>query len=86
MEERYIPSEEELKELSLEKGEVTEVSGFIISAHQGDFHMAIYEKQFEPNKGFVEFVLQDPNKGIVFIGILKSFEELKDQLERCRLS
>ena len=85
MSKEYTPSEEEIKELALEPGEVTTVDGFTISTYVGDFHMGVYEKKFE-TKDFIEFVLQDPRKGIVFIGQLKSFVELKDQLERCQLS
>lgn len=90
MSKEYMPSEAEIEELGIESAEITNVDGFNSYGYTSDkFAMVIYQKQFEPatpEDGKVEFVLQHPDKGIVFIGKIKSFDELKDQLERCQLS
>jgi hypothetical protein len=82
----FIPSIEDLKSIGLVLSEESELEGFdLLSFAHVNFDMAIYQKQFEPAKGTVEYVLQDHNKGIVFIGYVESFEQLKDQIKRCRL-
>lgn len=86
----YLPSEAEIQELNLEIVETGVEQGFNMSVYKNDkFHMATYQKNFdvmEPDNSKTEFVLQHPDKGIVFIGKLKSFDELKNQLERCQLN
>jgi hypothetical protein len=81
----YIPTKEEIKELKLTSKETKNQDGFVVLNYEGNYQLSIYEKLFDPLKGAVEYVLANPVKGIVFIGKLKSFDELKDQLKRCQL-
>ena len=74
-----------IKELNLKQEETVNLDGFVMLSYRGTYDLAVYEKLFDPLKGAVEYVIQNPNKGIVFIGKLTSFDELKDQLKRCQL-
>ena len=81
-----MPSEEEVKELGKFLRKEQDLQGFHITQYIGEsetYDISIYEAQFNDT---YEIVLGNKEKGIVFIGELKSFEELKDQLKRCRLS
>ena len=85
MKKPYIPTKKEIKELNLKQEETLNLDGFVMLSYRGTYDLAVYEKLFDPLKGAVEYVIQNPNKGIVFIGKLTSFDELKDQLKRCQL-